>query len=387
LNNFSFHNPTEIIFGRDSVKKLGEKTRQIGERALLVTGGGSVKKIGLYDKVVDSLVEAGVEVFEISGVKPNPRISLVREGVKLCREKEIDIVLGVGGGSTVDTAKTIATGVLFDGDPWELFTMEGEPDKAIPVGVVLTLAATGSEMNGNAVISNLETEEKLAIHNPASYPSFSILDPVNTFSVPKKHTVYGIVDIAAHIFEQYFSHTPATPIQDRWAESLLKTLIEEGDRVLADPEDYDARASIMLTGTMALSGLLAMGKVEDWASHDIEHELSAIYDIPHGGGLAILFPNWMNYVLTEGTEKFAQYAVRVFGVDPEGKTEKELALEGIKKTREWFNSLGAPSRLSDYDIGEENLEIMAEKATSRGALGGYKKLYKEDVLKIYRMSL
>lgn len=387
MENFVFHNPTELIFGKGTVEMVGEKTRQYGQKVLLVTGGGSVKRIGLYDQVMASLKEAGLEIYELSGIEPNPRISSVRKGVKICREKGIDIVLAVGGGSTIDAAKTIAAGVLFDGDPWEMFTMEGEPDKAIPVGVVLTLAATGSEMNGNAVVSNLETEEKLAIHTPACYPRFSILDPVNTFTVPREHTVYGIVDIAAHIFEQYFSHTEETPIQDRWAESLLKTLIEEGDRVLANPEDYDARASIMLAGTMALNGSIAIGKEEDWATHAIEHEVSAIYDIPHGGGLAILFPNWMKYVLDEGVEKFVQYAIRVFDVNPEGKTRKELALEGIEKTREWFNSLGAPSRLADYDIGDENLEIMAEKATSRGPLGGYKTLHKEDVLEIYRMSL
>jgi len=387
MENFVFHNPTELIFGKGTVEMVGEKTRQYGQKVLLVTGGGSVKRIGLYDQVMASLKEAGLEIYELSGIEPNPRISSVRKGVKICREKGIDIVLAVGGGSTIDAAKTIAAGVLFDGDPWEMFTMDGEPDKAIPVGVVLTLAATGSEMNGNAVVSNLETEEKLAIHTPACYPRFSILDPVNTFTVPREHTVYGIVDIAAHIFEQYFSHTEETPIQDRWAESLLKTLIEEGDRVLANPEDYDARASIMLAGTMALNGSIAIGKEEDWATHAIEHEVSAIYDIPHGGGLAILFPNWMKYVLDEGVEKFVQYAIRVFDVNPEGKTRKELALEGIEKTREWFNSLGAPSRLADYDIGDENLEIMAEKATSRGPLGGYKTLHKEDVLEIYRMSL
>lgn len=387
MENFVYNNPTELIFGKGTAEKVGEKTRQYGKKVLLVTGGGSVKKIGLYDQVMASLKEVDLEIYELSGIKPNPRISSVREGVKICRDKGIDIVLAVGGGSTIDAAKTIAAGVLFDRDPWEMFTMDGEPEKAIPVGVILTLAATGSEMNGNAVVSNLETEEKLAIHTPACYPRFSILDPVNTFTVPKEHTVYGIIDIAAHIYEQYFSHTEETPIQDRWAESLLKTLLKEGDRVLVNPEDYDARANIMLAGTMALNGSLSMGKEADWATHSIEHELSAIYDIPHGGGLAILFPNWMKYVLTEGVEKFVQYAVRVFDVDPGGKTKEEIALEGIEKTREWYNSLGAPSCLADYDIDEENLEIMAEKATSRGPLGSYKTLHKEDVLEIYKMSL
>lgn len=386
MENFNYYRPTELIFGRGTIGQVGEKASQIGKRILLVTGGGSVKRIGVYDQVVESLKNAGLEYYEISGIEPNPRITKVREGVKICREKEIDLVLSVGGGSTVDTGKAIAAGVLFEDDPWEMFAMEGEPDKAIPNAAVITLAATGSEMNGNAVITNMETKEKLAIHTPACFPKFSILDPETTFTVPREHTVYGIVDIATHVYEQYFSHTESTPIQDRWAEGIISTLLEESKKVLNNPEDYNARANIMLAGTLAINGLLEMGKVGDWMSHAVEHELSAIYDIPHGGGLAILYPNWMKYVLSEGTEKFAQYAVRVFGVNPEGKTEKEVALEGIEKTREWFNSMGAPSSLKDYGIGEENLEMMAERAASNRS-GNYKKLKKEDVLKIFQMSL
>ncbi|ACL70776.1 iron-containing alcohol dehydrogenase [Halothermothrix orenii] len=387
MNNFTFHNPTELLFGKGMIKQLGDRVKKFGNSVLLVTGGGSVKRIGLYDEVIGILNENGIDIHEVSGVKPNPRIDKVREGVKICRENNVDLVLGVGGGSTIDTAKSIAAGVKFDGDPWEMFTMDGEPDKAIPVGAVLTLAATGTEMNGNAVISNLETNEKLAIHTPAVNPRFSILDPVYTCTVPEEHTVYGIVDIAAHVYEQYFSHTPGTPVQDRWAESILITLREESKKVLDNPEDYEARANIMLCGTMALNGLIAMGKETDWASHAIEHELSAFYDIPHGGGLAIIFPNWMKYVMDEGLDKFVQYAVRVFGVSTDDKTDREVALEGIEKTRQWFNEMGAPSRLADYNIGEEKLEIMAESAVSNKELGGYKKLTKDDVYQILKMSL
>ncbi|MFW5856062.1 MAG: iron-containing alcohol dehydrogenase, partial [Bacillota bacterium] len=348
----------------------------------------SVKKIGLYDKVIASLKSEGIEIREVSGVQSNPRITRVREGVEICRNNDIGLVLGVGGGSTIDTAKAIAAGAVFAGDdPWTMFTMDGEPDKALPIGVVLTLAATGSEMNGNAVISNWETKDKLAIHTPACYPKFSFLDPSYTTTVPREHTVNGIVDIAAHIFEQYFSHTENTPVQDRWAESLLVTLKEDSKKVLANLEDYEARANILLSSTMALNGLIAMGKSTDWNCHAIEHEISAIYDIPHGGGLAILFPNWMQYVLDEGTDKFVQYAVRVFNVDPEGKTDRQIALEGIEKTRGWFNSMGAPARLADYDIGDENLEKMTENLEGKYPLGGYKDLEKEDVLAILKMCL
>jgi alcohol dehydrogenase len=387
MENFIFHNPTELIFGRGMVKEVGKKAKEYGNKVLLVTGGGSVKRIGLYTQVISFLEKEGIDIFELAGVQPNPRISTVRQGVEICRKEGIDLVLGVGGGSTIDTAKTIAAGTLFEGDPWEMFTMNGEPEEAIPVAAVLTLAATGSEMNGNAVISNQETKEKMAIKTPACYPRFSILDPENTYTVPTEQTVYGIVDIASHVYEQYFSHTPETEIQDRWAEGILQTLLKESKKVLEDPEDYDARASIMLCSTMALNGLIAMGKEGDFATHAIEHQLSAFYDIPHGGGLAILFPNWMKYVLTEGLDKFVQYAVRVFGVDRKGKTDREIALEGIDRTRAWFNSMGAPSRLADYGIGEENLEIMAARLSSRKVLGGYRHLGKEDVLNIYRMSL
>ncbi|GAB6100111.1 iron-containing alcohol dehydrogenase [Halanaerocella petrolearia] len=387
MNNFNFNNPTELLFGKGKVAQVGQKVKEYGTKVLVVTGGGSVKKIGLYDKVIDSLQKKNLEIHELSGIKPNPRVTNVRKGVKICRENNIDIVLAVGGGSTIDASKAIAGSVYYDDDPWDLFAKKAPIKETLPVGTILTLAATGSEMNPNFVISNLETEEKMGAGSPLLYPNFSILDPVNTFTVPEEHTVYGIIDIAAHVFEQYFSHTESTPIQDRWAESILVTLKEESSKVLSDPKDYDARANIMLSGTMALNGLISMGKETDWASHGIEHAVSAVYDIPHGGGLAIIFPNWMKYVLDKGTGKFVQYATRVWDVDPTGKSDQEIALEGIEKTREWFNEMGAPSCLADYDIGDEKLELMAEKATDRGTRGSYKELDKDDVVEIYKMSL
>ncbi|OCL25442.1 butanol dehydrogenase [Orenia metallireducens] len=387
MNNFNFHNPTELLFGEGQVKKIGKKVKEYGNKVLVVTGGGSVKRIGLYDKVIALLQEKDLEIHELSGIEPNPRVSSVREGVKICRENDIDIVLAVGGGSTIDATKAIAGAAFYDGDPWDLFAKGIRIKNALPIGTILTLAATGSEMNPNFVISNLKTEEKMGASSPLLYPKFSILDPINTFTVPKEHTVYGIIDIAAHVYEQYFSHTESTPIQDRWAESILKTLKEESVKVLANPEDYDARSNIMLAGTMALNGLLSMGKETDWASHGIEHAVSAVYDIPHGGGLAIIFPNWMKYVLEEGTDKFVQYATRVWDVDPTGKSDHEIALEGIEKTREWFNEMGAPARLADYNIGDDKLELMAEKATAKGTRGSYKVLGKDDIVEIYKMSL
>lgn len=387
MENFTYKRPTELIFGKGTIDQVGEKAKVIGNRVLLVSGSGSIKKSGYYDQITVSLKNAGLEVFELDGVKPNPDISKVREGITMCRDYQIDLVLAAGGGSVIDTSKTIALGFYHQKDPWDIFVEQIATEQALPIGVILSLAATGSEMNGSAVISNVDTQQKLAYNSPHMIPHFSILDPEITYSVPKNHTVYGIVDIAAHVFEQYFDHVPDTPLQDRMAESVLQTLIENSVNVLVKPEDYAARANIMLSGTIGLNGILAIGKVTDWASHGIQHELGAVYDIPHGGGLAIVVPNWMKYVCDADFSKFVKYATRVFGVDPANKSDEEIALEGIERTRSWFSDMGAPSSLAYYGIGEEHLELMAEKATRKGPLGAFKKLDKEDVLKIYRMSL
>ena len=386
MENFSFHNPTKIVFGSGGVNKLGKMVAEYGENVLLVYGGGSIKKFGLYDEVISNLKKENLNIYELAGIQSNPRLSSVKEGIKISKNNDIDFILAVGGGSVIDASKAISVGFYHDGDIWEMIKEDGYFNKAIPLGTVLTLAATGSEMNANAVITNWKTKEKRAIHG-SKYPDFSILDPENTYTVPENHTVYGIIDIAAHVFEQYFSHTQSTPLVDKWSESLLETLIDSSEKVLDNPKDYDSRADIMLAGTMALNGIVGMGKKQDWASHAIEHEVSAIYDIPHGAGLSIIFPNWMKYVLDEGAEKFAQYGKEVFSLDSSNKSDKELALEAIEKTREWFDSMGAPATLNYYDIGDEKINEMAEKAVSGGPIGGYKKLHKEDVIEILNMCL
>ncbi len=399
MNNFIFQSPTELIFGKGQTDKVGTKISEYGgTNVLFVYGGGSIKESGLYDQIIDSLEDEELNIFELPGVEPNPRIALVRKGIDICEENDIDFILAAGGGSTIDTAKTIAAGFYYEGDPWEMFTGDEDPEEALPVGVVLTLAATGSEMNGNAVISNMETEKKLAIQSPALTPDFSILDPVNTFTVPREHTVFGIVDIASHIYEQYFKHIENTEISDRFAESLLITLREASERVLENPEDYNSRANIMLAATLALNGgvcahsdikrtyLCALGKDTSFIVHPIEHEFSAFYDIPHGGGLAILHPNWMEYVMDAGIEKFVQYATRVFDVDPTGKSDEDVAREGIVRTREWFNKMGAPTKLSDYNIDDTRFEEIAERLTADGPIGSFKELDKYDLIEIFKMS-
>lgn len=387
MKNFEYWNPTRIFFGRGETDRVGQECRRYGERVLLVYGGGSIKKNGLYDRVVRRLQEAGCTVFELSGVQPNPLISKVREGIGICQRERIDIVLAVGGGSVIDTAKIVASGVCYGGDPWDFFTGRGTILRKIPLGVVLTIAATGSEMNRNAVITNEETKEKLVVKNPVLFPDFSILDPENTFTVPKDQTVYGIVDMMAHVFEQYFHPTPETPLQDRLAEAIMKTVIEYTPRVLENPAEYDARATIMWCGTIALNHLIEAGTAGEWATHRIELELSGVYDIPHGAGLAILFPQWMEYVLPLIPHKFAQFAERVWEIPREGRDDMGLGRAGIERTREWFREIGAPTTLREVGIGEERLEEMAERVARRGPIGTVKVLTKEDILTIYRRSL
>ncbi|MED4977822.1 iron-containing alcohol dehydrogenase [Heyndrickxia faecalis] len=385
MNPFTFYNPTELIFGKGQLEKLDEKIDQLGKRILLVYGGGSIKRSGLYDKLQAIFEKKGCHVRELAGVEPNPRLSTVKKGISLIRENELDWILAVGGGSVIDCSKAIAGGALYDGDVWDFYERKAKVEKALPLGTVLTLAATGSEMNKGSVITNWETQQK---HGASmTFPTFSILDPENTFTVPRNQTVYGISDTLSHVFEQYFSHTKEIPLQTGFAETIMKTVIENARKVLQNLEDYDARANLMLSSTFALNGLLATGVETDWATHSIEHAVSAVYDIPHGGGLAIIFPNWMKYVYKENIPRFKRFAVEVWGVDPAGKTDEEIALAGIDAVRAFFNEIGAPSRLADYNIGDDKLDVMAEKALPFGPIGNFQKLGKEDVREILRMSL
>lgn len=387
MRNFTYCNPTKLIFGKGELEKLRTEVPRFGNKVLLVYGGGSIKVSGLYDKVVNFLKEINVELFELAGVEPNPRISTVRKGVEICKSEGIDFVLAVGGGSVIDCTKAIVAGAKYDGDAWDLVTKKAFAAKALPFGTILTLAATGSEMNSGSVITNWETNEKYGWGSSVTFPQFSILDPENTYTVPRDQTVYGIVDMMSHVFEHYFHLEENTLMQDRMCEGLLLTVMETAPKLLDDLESYENRATILYNGTMALNGMLSMGYRGDWATHNIEHAVSAIYDIPHGGGLAILFPNWMKHNLNVKPARFKQLAVRVFGVDPIGKTDEEAGLEGIQRLREFWDSIGAPARLADYDIDDSKLELMADKAMVNGEFGVFKKLNREDVLEIYRASL
>jgi len=388
MNNFSFHNPTKIVFGRGTVSQLGELLKPYGKRVLLVYGGGSIKRNGLYDQVVSQLQGVGAEVRELPGVEPNPRLSSVHRGIEICREHGVEFILGVGGGSVIDAAKAIAAGVPYDGDVWDFYVQKASVGKALPLGAVLTLAATGTEMNGNTVITNWETKEKRGMGSIHVYPKFSILDPELTFTVPADQTANGIVDMMSHVFEQYFSLTKDTPLQERLCESILKTVVENGELAIREPNNYAARANLMLCGTYALNGgMISVGVEDDWASHEIEHAISAIYDIAHGAGLSIVFPNWMKYVYRARIDRFVQYAIRVWNIDPSGKSDEEVALAGIQATRDFFTRIGAPATLGQLGIGREHLDEMAEHAVRFGPIGSFRRLGKDDVKAILEMAL
>ncbi|MCY8055390.1 iron-containing alcohol dehydrogenase [Bacillus inaquosorum] len=390
MENFTYYNPTKLIFGKGQIEQLRKELKQYGKNVLLVYGGGSIKRNGLYDQVTGILKEEGAVVHELSGVEPNPRLATVEKGIDLCREHHIDFLLAVGGGSVIDCTKAIAAGVKYDGDAWDIFSKKVTAEDALPFGTVLTLAATGSEMNPDSVITNWETNEKYVWGSNVTHPRFSILDPVNTFTVPENQTVYGMVDMMSHVFEQYFHNVENTPLQDRMCFAVLQTVIETAPKLLEDLENYELRETILYAGTIALNGTLQMGYFGDWASHTMEHAVSAVYDIPHAGGLAILFPNWMRYTLDTNVGRFKNLMLNMFDIDTEGKTDKEIALEGIDKLSAFWTSLGAPSRLDDYNIGEDKLELIADiaaKEMEHGGFGNFQKLNKDDVLAILRASL
>ena len=387
MNEFIFHNPTKLIFGKNQIQKLSKELTTYGNRVLVVYGGGSIKKNGLYDEVMTILRENNKEVFELAGVEPNPRVSTARKGAAICKEKEIDFILAVGGGSVIDCVKLIASAAKYDGDAWDLVTKKAFAKDALPFGTVLTLAATGSEMNAGSVITNEETEEKFGWGGPFNFPKFSILDPTYTISVPKDHTIYGIVDMMSHVFEQYFNNAENTPVQDEMCEGVLRAIMNDGPKLVEDLTNFDLRETILFAGTLGLNGFLQMGYQGDWATHGIEHAVSAVYDIPHAGGLAILFPHWMRYNVKINPTRFAKLAVNVFGVEPEGKTELEIAFEGIDRLRAFWTSIGAPETLAYYNIDDSKLGLMADKATVNGPLGNFNSLDYEDVLSILKASL
>lgn len=387
MNTFLQYNPTRLYFGKDQITQLQGELKY-GAKVLVVYGGGSIKRNGVYDAVMSELKKVNAEVHELSGVEPNPRLTTVEKGSAICKKEGIDFLLAVGGGSVIDCTKAIAAGAHYEGSAWDLITQKEPIESALPFGTVLTLAATGSEMNSVSVITNWETKEKLGWGSPHVFPTFSVLDPTYTFSVPENQTVYGIVDSMSHALEHYFHRTNNTPMIDGFIESLLRTAIQTGPKLLNDLESYEHRETMMYISTTAFNGTLSNGTDGgDWATHRIEHAVSAVYDIPHGGGLAILFPNWLEHVLKEDPSRVKQLAINVLGVSSEGKSDQEVAVEGAKALREFWNSLGAPSRLADYEIDDTEFDGMVEKTFIKAGVGTYKELDRESVRDILQRSL
>lgn len=387
MNDFTFYNPTKLHFGNQQIEQLRQELPLYGKRVLVVYGGGSIKRNGLYDEVFTILNELHMDVFELADVEPNPRVETARKGAELCKEHGIEVLLAVGGGSVIDCTKLIAAAATYEGDAWDLVDKTATPKEALPFGTILTLAATGSEMNSGSVITNEATKEKYGWGSPLVFPRFSIVDPKYTLSVPRDQTVYGIVDMMSHILEQYFNEAKQTPMQDGMCEVVLKTIIETAPHLVNHLDDVEARRTILLGGTLGLNGFLRLGYIGDWATHEIEHAVSAYYDIPHAGGLAILFPQWMRYNIHVNPARFAKLAVNVFGVDPKGKVSEDVGFEGIDRLRVFWDSLGAPSKLSDYDIDDLYIEEMARQATRNGTTGRFNPLTEEDVIRILRASL
>ena len=388
MQNFDYMTPTRLIFGENAIEKLHDVMAAIGKRVLLTYGGGSIKKIGLYDKVIDILKE-DFEITELPGIQPNPKYDpSVLEGVRLCKENDIEVILSVGGGSVLDCSKAIAAGAKYDGDPWDLITYKVKAQAALPIVDILTLAATGSEYDSGGVISRTDTNDKIGYMDTLLYPVCSFLDPRYTFSVSRKQTAAGCADAMNHIMEQYFCED-STLLNDGFCEAGLKSLMVNTRKCLDNPEDYTARAEMMFACTLGCNGIYSLGNSESgWPCHGIEHALSAYYDITHGEGLAIITPRWMRHILSDRTlGRFVKYGVNVFGIDA-GLPGYEIAEKAIDATYAFFESIGIPMHLRQVGIGEERLDEMARHiAVNEGLENAYVPLTEKDIKDILVASL
>ncbi len=391
MDNFNYYAPTYFVFGKGRENEAGEYVKRFGgSKVLIHYGGGSVVRSGLLDRVKKSLDGSGIPFVELGGVRPNPRSGLVYEGIDLCKKENVDFVLALGGGSVIDSSKAIAAGVKYDGDFWDFY--QGKPvTEALPIGTVLTIAAAGSEGSPDSVITYEDGMYKRGATGEALRPSFSILNPELTETLPAFQTACGITDIMAHLFERYFTNTKEVEVTDRMIEGLLMTMVHEGPRAIAEPENYDVRANIMWAGMMAHNNSCGVGRGQDWASHDIEHELSAQYDCAHGAGLAVVFPAWMEYNMNHDVMRFAQVASRVWGCSMDFSNPEKTAKEGIERFRTFLKKIGMPQNFDELGAKEEDIKDMAHKAVygdgRSGSVGGFVQLKEEDVENIYRLML
>ena len=388
MNNFQFWSPTEFIFGKDTENKTGQYVKKHGgTNVLLHYGGQSAIRSGLLGRVKASLDQAGIRYTELGGVKPNPRDTLVYEGIRICREQKIDFILAVGGGSTIDSSKAIAMGVPYEGDFWDFYIDKAEPKAALPVGTVLTIAAAGSEGSPDSVITKEEGWLKRGAGTDLIRPRFSILNPQLTCTLPAYQTACGATDIMAHVFERYFTNTTEVEITDRLCEAVLQTMIHETPRVIADPNNYDARANIMWAGMVAHNNIVGVGREQDWNSHGIEHELSALYDCAHGAGLAVIMPAWMEFVYSHDVMRFAQAAVRIWGCPMDFVNPEYTAREGIRRFRGFLRSIGMPLTFDELGAKTEDIpHLVKQFGIGDGRTGGFVKLSAADITAIYNIA-
>ena len=388
--DFEFVSPTHFVFGKEAEKKVGKKLSDAGaKRVLLHYGGNSAKKSGLLDVIKNTLSKEDIEYVELGGVRPNPEITLVREGQKLCKENEIDWILAIGGGSVIDSAKAIAISANYNGDPWDFYEHKAPVTEALPIAVVLTIPAAGSEASKNSVISNDELQMKSGLGNNLERPSFAFMNPELTMTLPPYQTAAGCTDMFAHLLERYFDNQGTVTVTDNLNVSLMKTVRAESLRVMRSPNNYDARANIMWAGMLCHQGLAGLGREEDWATHGLEHELSALKtDVTHGAGLAVLFPAWMEYVYEENKDRFCRYGYEVFGISPSGcKCADSMA--AINATRQFFSSLGMPKNLRELGFVEDDIEKMIPtlERNKGKEFGSFKRLTMDDARNIYRLAL
>ncbi len=389
MENFTFYSPTEFVFGKDTEKEVGELLLKSGaKKVFLHYGGGSIKKTGLYDRVTASLKEKGIDFVELGGAKPNPVDSLVYEGIELCRNESCDFVLAVGAGSAIDSAKAIAAGVKYDGDFWDFFDQKATIEDALPVGVVLTLPAAGSEGSVATVITKEDEGLKRGLGSDLLRPRFSIINPELTYTLPPWQTAAGVVDMISHILERYISKSEDVILTDRLCEATLISIMEAARKVTNDPENYEARATICWAGTIAHNGILGVGRREEWTTHGLEHELSALYDMTHGAGLAVLFPAYMEYTLDEDVERYYRLATQAFGVPENHYDKKSVALEGIKRLKDFFREIGMPVTMHEANAKEEDIPKLLETLEKNQGrkFGSFKKLNLKDARKIYEMA-
>jgi alcohol dehydrogenase YqhD (iron-dependent ADH family) len=381
--DFSYLNSTLLVFGKDKHKEIGDLIKSYGNKVLLVYGGGSIKRTGLYDDVISSMNEAELEVFELSGVQANPILELVNKGIDICKKEKVDLVLAVGGGSVIDSAKAIAMGAYYEGSVWDFYAKKIKIEKVLPVATILTIPAAGSETSPDTVLTN--GDRKLGRGDQLLRPVVSVINPSLFFTLPKNQIANGISDMMSHIFERYFTNTHNTDLMDALSEASLKVIMKNGLLVINDSKNFDLWSQIGLAGSFAHNGFLGMGRIEDWASHMMEHELSANnYDIAHGAGLAVITPAWMKYVYKDNLKMFVQFATNVMGVEYI-RDEEAVILEGIRRLEDFYKKLGFPNNLKDLGLKDYNLQDLAAKcAGNRGYVGGFKKLYRDDIVNIYK---